>query len=122
MASSRLGVIEMYESTLQSVLFDACKIDWLNLRGSKLDDVTFRHCQFGDLDISSATARRVRFEDCTVGTLTVDDARLADVNLRDARIGTVSNLEGLRGTTVTEAQALGLLPAFAKRFGFAIDG
>lgn len=119
--SSRLGVIEMYESAWQSVLFDSCKVEWLNLRGSKIDDVTFRGCHFGDLDMSSTRTRRLRFEGCTVGTLTVDGARLEDVDLRDAEIGTVSNLEGLRGTTLTEAQVLGLLPAFAGHFGFSIE-
>jgi uncharacterized protein YjbI with pentapeptide repeats len=121
LTSSRLGAAEMYESTWQSVVVEDCKIEWLNLRAAKLRDVVFRRCQIGDLDLGSAHVTGMRFEGCTVGTLTLDDARLADVDLRDARIELVSSLDGLRGTTMTEHQVYGLVPAFAERFGFTVD-
>lgn len=122
LSSSRLGAVEAYDSELSQVSFDGSKLGWLNLRASKLQDVVFRSCRIDELDLSDATLIRVSFEDCTVETITLNGTRAQHLDLRGLEFSRIEGFEGMRGSRVTERQAIELLDVFAAHLGIEIAG
>lgn len=120
--SSRLGAVEAYDSELSQVSFEGSKLGWLNLRASKLQDVVFRGCRIDELDLSDAALTRVSFEGCTVETLTLNGTRSQHLDLRGLEFSRIEGFEGMRGSRVTERQAIELLDIFAAHLGIEIAG
>ncbi|WP_460517571.1 pentapeptide repeat-containing protein [Humibacter antri] len=119
--SSRLGAIEVYESTWNSVRLHGCKLGFVNLRASELIDVSFEDCTIGELDLGGATAHRVAFAGCRIGVLEASHARLTDVDLRGADIDTVHSIASLKGATVSFEQLMVLAPALAGELGLRVE-
>ncbi|MCA0295805.1 MAG: pentapeptide repeat-containing protein [Actinobacteria bacterium] len=118
---SRIGSAELYDSAWRCVTFTRCKLGYLNLRNAQLTDVAFVDCVIEDLDLGRASATRVAFPGSRIGRLEVTGSKLTDVDLRPARLGEVSNLEGLRGASITFDQLLDLAPGLAARLGIKVE-
>jgi uncharacterized protein YjbI with pentapeptide repeats len=118
---SRLGSVELYDSTLRSVHLDGSKLDFVNLRNATLTDVLISNCIIDELDLSSATAQRVELRDCRIGTLDVAGARLTDVDLRSSEFSAIHSLEGLKGATIDDAQLALLAPLLAAQLGIIVQ-
>ncbi|GAA5154608.1 pentapeptide repeat-containing protein [Nocardioides marinquilinus] len=118
--SGRLGVLEAYESELQSVRLVGCRLGYVNLRSAELTDVVLTDCVVDELDLGSAVLRRVALERTRVAGLDVQHAELHDVDLRGAELSTVAGLEGLRGATVSEQQLTLLAPLLAAAIGLHV--
>lgn len=118
---SRIGAMDMYDSSLRSVVVTDSKISLINLRAGNLRDVLFRGCIIDELDLAEANLMRVAFEDSRVGDLDVNRATLAHVDFRGLEIGTIRNLDGLRGSTMTGHQAVSLSGLFAAHLGIRIE-
>lgn len=122
LSSSRLGAIEAYDPQFSQVCFEGSKLGWLNLRASKLQDAVFRGCRIDELDLSDATLHRVAFEDCAVDTLTLNGTRSKPLGLRGLQFSRIEGVEGMRGSRITEQQAIELLSIFAGHLGIEIAG
>ena len=118
---SRIGAGELYESELNTVVFEGCKLGFLNLRGAKVVDVRFVDCRIDELDLGGASVTRLSLVDCQVGTLDVAGARLADVDLRGADLGRINGVAGLRGATIDEVQLSQLAALLADNLGFIVE-
>lgn len=119
--SSRIGAIEVYESTWNSVRLQGCKLGFVNLRGSELVDVAFEDCTIGELDLGGATAQRVGFAGCRIGLLEASNCRLTDVDLRGADLDVVRGIASLKGATVSFEQLMTLAPALADELGLRVE-
>ena len=118
---SRLGSVELYDSTLRNVHVVRCKLGYLNLRGATLTDVAFTDCVIEDLDLMRATATRVSFSGTRISRLELAGSKLEHVDLRGARLAGIGTLEGLRGATTTLGQQLDIAPALAEGFGIKVE-
>jgi len=118
---SRLGATELFDSRLQSVRFEHCKIGWLNLRASHIRDVEFIDCVIDELDVAQANIERLRLSGCTVSNLNFEAAKLTDIDLTGAELQTVRGLDHMRGVTITMTQAIDLLQTFTTHFGIKIQ-
>ena len=118
---SRLGSVELYDSTLRNVHFVRCKLGYLNLRGATLTDVAFTDCVIEDLDLMRATATRVAFSGTRISRLELAGSKLEHVDLRGARLAGIGTLEGLRGATITLEQLLDIAPALAESLGIKVE-
>jgi uncharacterized protein YjbI with pentapeptide repeats len=118
---SRLGSVELYDSSLRSVQLDGSKLDFVNLRNATLTDVLLSNCIIDELDLSGATVQRLQLRDCRIGTLDVAGARLTDVDLRSSDFSAIHSLEGLRGATIDDAQLALLAPLLAAQLGILIE-
>ena len=110
---SRLGLAELYESTMRSVTIARSKINYLNARTADWQDVRFTDCTLDELDLTEATVTRLAFAGCRIGTLTVTGARLTDVDLRDVRLEMINGLAGLSGAWISETQLAEMAPLLA---------
>lgn len=109
----RLGAVEAFDLDARAVHFRGCRINYLNLRGSKLLDLCFTDCIIDELDLLQADARRVAFPGSRVGSLTVHDSKVADFDLRGADLASVSGWTWLAGATMSEEQLTFLGPQIA---------
>lgn len=110
---SRLGAVEIYESTWRAVEVSDCKLSYVNARGSTWQDVVFRNCMIDELDLSSAKIRRISFDGCRIGTLQLTQTVWSDADLRHAEIAHLTDLAGLAGAWVGEDQLRLLAPLLA---------
>ena len=114
---SRLGAVEWYDSKLQSVRFEGCRFDWMNLRSSQLNDVLFTNCVISELDLYEAILNRTSFQECRIDSLNLGSAKLADVDFRGADLRRITELDGLRGATLSPSQIVELAEVFAEHLG-----
>lgn len=123
----RFGATEFFDADLREVTFEHCKIDFLNLRGSKLRDVRFRACSIRELDLDDVQAVRVAVDDCDIETLGMRALRATSVDLRGARlrqidgIGDAAALAALSGVTISSEQLYDLTPVIAAAIGLRIE-
>lgn len=119
---SRFGSAEVYESELTEVAVTGSKLGWVNLRRAELRDVRFDGCAFDEIDLSDARLLRVAFEDCTAGRITLSGARGRHLDLRGLDFAALEGVDGLRGATVTTAQAASMAGLLADWVGLTIEG
>ncbi len=119
---SRLGSAELYDNGWNSVHVDGGKLDFVNLRSSRLTDVLFSNCMIEELDLDGVHATRVAFRDCRIGSMNLSGAVLQDVDLRTTDFRSITNLPGLSGATVDEAQLMMLAPLLAANLGLRVEG
>ncbi|MFC7375310.1 pentapeptide repeat-containing protein [Brachybacterium sp. GCM10030267] len=121
LSGSRIGALDIYDAGIHSTRIAGSKLDWINLRSSTLEDVLFEDCTIEELDLTGVTATRVAFVNCRAGSLALAHARLRDVDLRGLEMGPISNLEGMAGATIDDAQLTALAPAFAAHLGVRVE-
>ena len=122
LSESRIGSLDLAGATWQSVLIRGCKLGFVNLRGADIGNVVVEHCTIDELDLGAATAARVTFIGTRIGTLDLSGARLSAVDLRGADLHRITNLPGLAGSTMDDAQVQALATSFATHLGITIDG
>ena len=118
---TRIGAGVVYDSVWERVLFENCRITYLNLRGAKLADVEFRDCVIDELDLDRAKASRVSFPDSTVGVLQCEEATLGNVDLRGLQPHKISGVHSLRGATIDEMQLMLFAELFARELGITVE-
>lgn len=116
----RLGAAELYDATLDNVVFSNSKITWLNFGSSTVKDVLIRDCTIDELDLGQAKLERVLLENVRVGSVNFSGARMRQVDLRGAQLRSISGLESLRGTVITPEQLQALAELFAEHHGIAV--
>lgn len=116
----RLGAVEAYDVAGRSVSFRSCRLNYLNLRGSRLTDIAFSDCQIDELDLGQARVERMSFSDSRIGTLSMHNATLKDVDLRGADLNAVNGAESLKGATISTQQLLDLAPQLARELGIHV--
>ncbi|MCW2852338.1 MAG: hypothetical protein JWM84_2002 [Nocardioides sp.] len=121
LTGARLGSVEAYETSWQSVHFVGCKLSFVNLRGAELLDVAFTDCVIEELDLVSTSARRVALPGTRVGRLNLQQARLEHVDLRGCDLEEIDGLDGLRGVTISPAQLDLLAPLLAREKGLKVE-
>ena len=118
---TRIGAGVVYDSVWERVLFENCRISYLNLRGAKLTDVEFRDCKIDELDLDRAKVSRVSFPDSTVGVLQCDEATLGNVDLRGLQPHKISGVHSLRGATIDDQQLMLFAELFASELGITVE-
>lgn len=117
---ARLGAVQLYGAELRRVRFEACKIEFLNLRGATLVDCQFVDCQLVEPDLSESTLTRVSFDGTRLVTPELGRATLRDVDLSAAELHGPRGLTGLKGATISRLQLLDLAPALADELGIRV--
>ena len=118
---TRIGAGVVYDSVWERVLFENCRISYLNLRGAKLTDVEFRDCKIDEIDLDRAKVSRVSFPDSTVGVLQCDEATLGNVDLRGLQPHNISGVHSLRGATIDDQQLMLFAELFASELGITVE-
>jgi uncharacterized protein YjbI with pentapeptide repeats len=118
---SRLGSAEFFDADWQSVHLIDCKLGFVNLRGAQLRDVRFTNCTIDELDLGGARAERVAFDDSRVESLDLTRATLDHVDLRSLEMRRITGLDGMRGATVSSAQASDLAAMLAAHLGLRVE-
>ena len=118
---TRIGAGVVHDSVWERVLFENCRISYLNLRGAKLADVEVRDCVIDEIDIDRAKASRVSFPDSTVGVLQCEEATLGNVDLRGLQPHKISGVHSLRGATIDEMQLMLFAELFARELGVTVE-
>ena len=119
--ATRIGAGVVHDSVWERVLFENCRISYLNLRGAKLADVEFRDCVIDEIDLDRAKASRVSFPDSTVGVLQCEEATLGNVDLRGLQPHKISGVHSLRGATIDDQQLMLFAELFARELGITVE-
>lgn len=120
--ASRLGSLEMYETTFNSVIIRDSKLGFVNLRGAELNNVIFQDCSIDELDLAGAKVNRLTFISTTIDTLDATNSTLRNVDLRGASLRQINGLAGLRGAIISSEQSLELAELFANHLGLQVTG
>lgn len=118
--TSRIGVAELYEAQLDAMVLTGCKLDLVNLRAAQLMDVKISDCTISELDLTAASLTRVRLTDTTVEHLVLHQAQLQDVDLRGAELHRITEVEFMRGATISPLQLELLAPVLAAQVGLVV--
>ena len=121
LADCRVGALLAAGSVLTRVQVTDGGLDVLDLRGAELTDVVFRGCRLGDVDLGGARLERVTFLDCRIGELEVRGATMHEVDLSRSELHVVGGVADLRGTVLSGAQLLDLMPAVAEHLGIRVS-
>jgi len=116
----RLGAVEAYDASWNSVHVRGCKVNYLNLRAAKLTDLLFTDCVIDELDLAQADIARMRLVGTRVGSLALRQAELRDLDLREAELEQVTGVAGLRGAVVSPLQLMELAPVLAAEIGLRV--
>ena len=120
--ASRLGSLEMYETTLNSVIIRDSKLGFVNLRGAELNNVVIQDCSIDELDLAGAKINRLTFISTSIDTLDATNSTLRNVDLRGASLRQINGLAGLRGAIISGEQSLELAEVFANHLGLQVTG
>jgi uncharacterized protein YjbI with pentapeptide repeats len=118
--ASRLGSVNMYDATIDSLRIAGSKIGYLNLRGSVINDLVLDDCPIEELDLTDASVTRAQFAGCVIETLTIRNATFKHVDLRGARIGRVDSVANLAGTIIDNSQLIEFAPLLSDGLGITI--
>ena len=121
LTGSRIGAWELYDTDIESLLIEDCRLGFANLAGTGMSDVLIRGTRIDELDLSGIEAQRVRFEDCRVGTLRLRGGSLSDVDLRGLEMSVVDGVDSLAGTTISGEQLTELAPLMAVHLGLRVE-
>ncbi|MBU4466153.1 MAG: pentapeptide repeat-containing protein [Actinobacteria bacterium] len=118
--ASRLGSIDMHETSWSSVLVRGCKLGFVNLRAATLANVIFEDCTIEELDLSGAQVNRLTFVRTAVDSLVATRTQFIATDLRGAAVRRFTDLASLKGTTMSPDQATELGQLFAVHLGIAL--
>jgi len=116
----RCGALLATGARLDDVTVTGAKIDYLSLAGARVDRLRLEHVTVGELDLGQAQVRRLVLVECQVDRLLLPGASLTECDLRGADLGMVESVRGLAGATITEEQAMLLVPAMARELGITL--
>jgi uncharacterized protein YjbI with pentapeptide repeats len=119
-AEARCGALLAAGARLDDVSITGAKIDYLSLAGAKVDRLRLEHVSIGELDLGQAQVRRLLLVECRVDRLLLPGASLTECDLRGGDLGVVESVVGLGGATLTEEQAMLLVPAMARELGITL--
>ena len=116
----RLTGVELAESSLVDVTFDACRIDLAGIRHARLERVHFRDCRLEELDLYGTRLEDVVFERCTLREAVFSGCTVERVELRDCDLTGVLGAEALRGARMPLTDVIGNAALFASALGIEI--
>lgn len=114
---SRLGVLELGDADLKTVLFERCKFGFVNLRGTRAVDVTFEDCVIEELDLTGATIMRLSLRGSSIRTLTLSTESATALDLREAELTALSGTDSLHGVILGEHQLMQFAGQFVRQLG-----
>lgn len=117
---SRVGALDLFDSTLSHVAFTGCKLAWVSAHSAAISDVVFRNCQIGELDLTGAKLERVAFENTRIDRLVLIDSRSEYLNLCGAELRQIDGLDALSGVMISRAQAVLMADLLATRLGATV--
>jgi uncharacterized protein YjbI with pentapeptide repeats len=117
---SRLTGAQLPGSRLRGVRLEGAAASLTSWRGATLQHVVLRGCDLTEADLTGAVLTDVLLEDCDLTGAQLSKVRCERVHLRGCRLGGIGGVEGLRGASVSEADAYELLPALARAAGVRI--
>jgi uncharacterized protein YjbI with pentapeptide repeats len=117
---ARLTGAQLPGSRLRGVRLEAVQASLTSWRGATFQHVVLRGCDLTEADLTGAALTDVLLEDCDLTGAQLSKVRCERVHLRGCRLGGIGGVDGLRGASVSEADAYGLLPALAHAAGVRI--
>lgn len=118
--ASRLGSVDMHESSWSGVLVRGCKLGFVNLRAATLANVIFEDCTIEELDLSGARVSRLTFVRTAIDSLVVAGTQFTATDLRGAALRRITDLASLKGATMSPDQATELGQLFAVHLGISL--
>lgn len=116
-SESRVGVLDLGEADVRTVLFDRCKLGFVGLRGAKLLDLTFNGCVIEELDLTNAEVSRLSLRGSAIQTLTLSLESAAGLDLRGAEVTTLAGIRSLHGLIIDAQQLVQFAGQFAHQLG-----
>ena len=108
-------------STIEDVVFSACKLNMVNFRTATLKHVAFVDCDMTEADFGGARFDQVRFSGCKLSGAEFSGCQIVQADFRSSDISGIRGLGGLRRSTVSSAQIIDLSQAMAAEFGILIE-
>ncbi|MBU2669684.1 pentapeptide repeat-containing protein [Actinoplanes bogorensis] len=116
-----LAGVQAYGSQWRRVVVRNCKIDSLNLRGSRLQDVEFRDCDLAEVDFGQATLAGVTFPGSSIRRARFTKATVKKLDFRGARtLDVAEGWESLRGAVIDSTQLMESAAALAQTLGVSV--
>lgn len=116
----RLTGVELAESALVDISFDACRVDLASIRHARLERVVFRDCRLEELDLYGSRLEDVLFERCVLREAVFSACTVERVELRDCDLAGAQGAEALRGVRMTLTDVIGNATLFASALGIEI--
>ncbi|WP_320068777.1 pentapeptide repeat-containing protein [Micromonospora sp. RTGN7] len=116
-----LAGVQAYGGSWRRVTLQRCKIDSLNLRGTRLQDVEFRDCDLTETDFSGTTLIGVTFPGSSLHRARFTKVTAKKLDLRGAReLDIADGWESLRGAVIDHGQLAQAAPALAHNLGIIV--
>jgi uncharacterized protein YjbI with pentapeptide repeats len=120
-ANSRLTGLAWIDCGMRDVMFTDCRANLTRFRMSTLRDVTFRDCDLTEASFQAATLNGVVFENCRLTGTQFSQVEIINARFSDCDLSGVRGVDGLRGATVSAADAQSLVWALASAFDIRIE-
>ncbi|GAA4287320.1 pentapeptide repeat-containing protein [Georgenia daeguensis] len=118
---ARLTGAQLPGARLRAVRLEGVRASLTSWRGATFQHVVLRGCDLTEADLTGAALTDVLLEDCDLTGAQLSKLRCERVHLRGCRLRGVGGVDGLRGASVSEADAYELLPALARAAGVRIS-
>jgi uncharacterized protein YjbI with pentapeptide repeats len=119
-SGGRFGAFLAPGATLDRVVLEGVRSNYVNFRGSTITDLVLRNCRIEELDLGSARVTRASLAGSDIERLILSEATLIDVDLHEAALASIEDIAYLRGSTISEVQMTRLAPAFAQHLGIRV--
>ncbi len=116
----RIGALLLDGADVSVHKIVASRIDVLSLRNAKLRRLEIIDSRIGLLDLSGSKIREVTVTGGSIADLVPSRGDVQDFDLSRTELGDVVDPGGLRGTTLSAAQAMYLGPAMAAHLGATV--
>lgn len=110
---SRCTGLGLQTSTLQNVVFTACKLNLANFRFAKLKNVVFDGCDLSEADFYCSELTNIRFDNCTLDRTEFSGSKLKSVDFRSSDVSNLQSASSLAGATIDSNQLITLATLLA---------
>jgi uncharacterized protein YjbI with pentapeptide repeats len=120
LSDCRMTGIDFGGAHLHDVRFTSCKLDDGNLRGVVAERITFDDTVLGRTEFALATLTDAVFERCKLAAVDFRRATMTGARFPECDLTDVLGVDGLRGSVLTQLQALQLAPRLAAALGIVV--
>ncbi|RPF25681.1 pentapeptide repeat-containing protein [Georgenia muralis] len=118
----RLTGAQLAGARLRAVRLDGARASLTSWREAVWQHVVLRGCDLTEADLTGASLSDVLLVDCDLSGAQLAGLRCERVRLEGCRLSGISGVGGLRGASVTEADAYALLPTLLREAGLTVHG
>lgn len=118
---ARMSGLIAHTLVAENVVFNECKLDMANFRGSKFKNVVFTDCVLSEADFQGSTLTNVTFNNCDINRLNVNSCIFTNVDMRSSKFVDLLGASSLKDVTMSREQLIALAPILAQAIGIKVE-